>query len=224
MFKKLLDSLAKPAQGREDFDSSPFDDPVAQRMSWTPLTRGGTIFRTHGLVEVVAGRLEFRATRGAIFCYLILLQIALGVLGILIGVPIFLASPEENVLGAGDLIMALISYLFVLAFAILAVCVFYFGTMPIVFDKGSRFYWKGRTSPDLMINRDARSDWTRLKKIHAVQVIEARTSDGIRSYELNLVIADGKRLNVLEHGNRERLRQDATTLADFLGIPVWDGS
>jgi hypothetical protein len=42
------------------------------------------------------------------------------------------------------------------------------------------------------------------------------------SYELNLVLDDGSRINVVDHGNLERLRSDAQTLSQFLGKPVWD--
>ncbi len=42
------------------------------------------------------------------------------------------------------------------------------------------------------------------------------------SYELNLVLNDGSRINVVDHGNLKRLRSDTQTLSQFLGKPVWD--
>ncbi|MDP6491172.1 MAG: hypothetical protein QGG69_05335 [Kiritimatiellia bacterium] len=42
------------------------------------------------------------------------------------------------------------------------------------------------------------------------------------SYELNLVLQDGSRINVVDHGNKTKLREDAATLSEFLGRPVWD--
>ena len=44
------------------------------------------------------------------------------------------------------------------------------------------------------------------------------------SYELNLVLANGRRINVVDHGNIESLQKDARTLAAFLDIPVWDAT
>ena len=44
------------------------------------------------------------------------------------------------------------------------------------------------------------------------------------SYEMNLVLNDGKRLNVVDHGNQAKLREDAQTLATFLNVPVWDAT
>ena len=42
------------------------------------------------------------------------------------------------------------------------------------------------------------------------------------SYELNLVLQDGERLNVVDHGSFDVLREDAAKLGEFLGVPVWD--
>jgi hypothetical protein len=44
------------------------------------------------------------------------------------------------------------------------------------------------------------------------------------SYEINLVIEEGKRVNVVDHGNLEQIRKDAGTLSRFLGCPVWDAT
>jgi hypothetical protein len=44
------------------------------------------------------------------------------------------------------------------------------------------------------------------------------------SYELNLVLDDGSRINVVDHGNLERLRSDANALSQFLDKPVWDAT
>ena len=44
------------------------------------------------------------------------------------------------------------------------------------------------------------------------------------SYELNLVLADGSRVNVVDHGNLPRIRRDAAMLAGFLGVPLGDAA
>ena len=57
-----------------------------------------------------------------------------------------------------------------------------------------------------------------------VGVRQACSGDKSRyySYELNLVLEDGSRLNVIDHGNVEAIRADAQKLAAFLGKPLWD--
>ena len=44
------------------------------------------------------------------------------------------------------------------------------------------------------------------------------------NYELNLVLKDGERINVVDHGNLKKIQDDANTLSNFLGKPVWDAT
>ena len=44
------------------------------------------------------------------------------------------------------------------------------------------------------------------------------------SYELNLVLHDGSRINVVDQGNLKRLRSDANAFSQFLDKPVWDAT
>ena len=37
-----------------------------------------------------------------------------------------------------------------------------------------------------------------------------------------LVLKGGERINVVDHGNLKRIREDANTLPNFPGKPVWD--
>ncbi len=66
-----------------------------------------------------------------------------------------------------------------------------------------------------------------LSSIHALQLLSEFVSgskNSYHSYELNLVLNDGSRINVVDHGNLERLRADASTLSQFLDKPVWDAT
>lgn len=40
------------------------------------------------------------------------------------------------------------------------------------------------------------------------------------SYELNLVLSSGERINLMDHGNKSSLLDDAQTLSTFLNIPI----
>ncbi len=44
------------------------------------------------------------------------------------------------------------------------------------------------------------------------------------SYEINLVLHNASRVNVIDHGNHQAVIEDAETLAQALGVPLWDGS
>jgi hypothetical protein len=112
-------------------------------------------------------------------------------------------------------------------FAIAGGCLYYFGTKPIVFDKHSGCFWKGRKNPDLVFNKDSIKVWTQLEQIHALQLIAEHCSSNkcsYYSYELNLVLKDGERINVVDHGNLNKIRDDANTLSKFLGKPVWNAT
>ena len=73
----------------------------------------------------------------------------------------------------------------------------------------------------------------RLDEIYALQLIREgmRSSDSgvgssskssFISYELNLVLASGKRVPVIDHSARDQIQKDADTIVRFLDVPLWD--
>jgi hypothetical protein len=103
---------------------------------------------------------------------------------------------------------------------------------PIVFDRSSGYFWKGSKNPAEQSDPDSVANSAQLEQIAGLQIlsehVESRDSDGstsrFHSYELNLVLDDAVRLNVVDHGNLVALRQDAAMLAEFLDVPVWDAT
>jgi len=80
-------------------------------------------------------------------------------------------------------------------------------------------------SPDQVFNKDLIKHLAPLDQVHALQLVSEYCSgnkSSYYSYELNLVLKDGRRVNVIDHGNINRIRQDAQTLSNFLGKPVWN--
>ncbi len=57
-----------------------------------------------------------------------------------------------------------------------------------------------------------------LEQIHALQFIQV----SMQFYELNMVLNNGDRVNIIDHDNRKILHEDAVNIAKFLGVPVWD--
>ena len=43
-----------------------------------------------------------------------------------------------------------------------------------------------------------------------------------KSYEMNLVLKDGERILVIDHGDQKQVESDAAMLAVFLNVPVWN--
>jgi hypothetical protein len=217
MFEKLTQELQNLAGDRKAVDPSRFGDPIAAQTGWTP-ARGDAAFGDK-LVEVSSGRLEFRASVGAKLSSLVFL---LAGLGVLIGFPVLKLSSGGLSFDKNTVMPILIGLVFSVSGALLL----YSGTAPIVFDKRKGYFWKGRKAPDEVFAGKALKYSARLEGIHALQLISEycsgpKTPSHYR-YELNLVLKDGKRINVVVRGDRNKLRDEARTLSVFLGKPVWD--
>lgn len=67
-------------------------------------------------------------------------------------------------------------------------------------------------------------DMVPLSSIHALQIITEKVTtknSSFLSYEINLILSDKKRINIVDHGNYERILSDSKQLGDYLGVPVW---
>jgi len=218
MFKKIMQKLQGLANRRDAFDPSRFDDPIAMQTEWTPAKSDGASFRTHKLVRVDFNRLEFRASMGAKLFYLVFL-----LAGVAMSIGFSASKLSRGAFSFDiDTIMPVLIGLF---FAIVGGCLFYFGTVPIVFDKSNGSFWKGWKAPNQAFDKKTLKHYVKLEKIHALQLISEYcrgNKSSYYSYELNLVLKDGKRVNVIDHGNQKTLKEDAATLATFLRKPLWD--
>ncbi len=199
----------------------------AARTSWEPLRpKDGVNYRTRFSNRQSKHLLTFEATRTSkvvVVCVLVFSVICL-VIGTLIT---YLWLSGVGAKGEGDA--------GVLKFAgpgFLAGAIFFGGLgfylkwkllQPIVFDLRIGRYWRGASTPD-----DDRS--VALADVHALQVIEkwvkqtGPNSGGYSSFELNLVMTDGKRHNIVDHGDPEALRADAEELGNHLQKPIWDAA
>jgi hypothetical protein len=160
MLRRFLHKLGALSTDGHAVDPSQFADPVAHQTGWEPAKSGGASFCTHKLSRVNSFRAEFRATVGAQVFYLLFL-----VLGVVLTV-VFLSSH----LSKSDATLsfdAVLPVLIGLVFAITGGTMFYFGTAPIVFDKSSGHFWKGRKDPNKALDRMAHDEFTRLEQIHS---------------------------------------------------------
>ena len=112
-------------------------------------------------------------------------------------------------------------------FAVVGACLGWFGTIPRVFDQRHAAFWRGRRLPTPMEFVARGNSSAPLSSIHALQLLSefiSGSKSSYYSYELNLVLHEGSRINVVDHGNLERLRSEANTLSQFLDKPVWDAT
>lgn len=217
MLKDLVRKLQSFTGGNNVFDASQFGDPIAEKTKWVPLKNGGTNFRTHELVLVNPDRMEFKATSLSKLCYLVF-----AIFGISF-IILFLSTIPAD--GFSINMNSLISPLAGLLFTAIGVFMFYKAATPIVFDKLNGLYWKGRKTLSEVSDYEASTTSARFETIHALQIVSEYcrgSKSNFYSYELNLVLKNGNRINVIDHGSYKKLRKDADTLAEFLGKPVWD--
>jgi hypothetical protein len=119
--------------------------------------------------------------------------------------------------------------LFGLVFVAIGAGLYYVATRPIVFDLKRRVFCKGfRMSGESWTRQPGNSKGTfkiEMDKIRALQVLSEYcrgNKSSYYSYELNLVLDDATRVNVVDHGDLRALREDAATLGLLLSVPVWD--
>jgi len=219
-------AAARARQRQEKIEEFQRGDPVASQTEWDPAVGGGTNFCTRRLVQASVHRLEFRPTVTArvfplifFFCGVVVLVIA--------GYQ-FATGGFENPM------LAVFVPLFGCVFAGAGGLLYWLMTRQIAFDRTLRCFWKGKM-PMSVADTEYRNSAVSLDRIHAIQLVSERVTSSsgsgshrrrssYYSYEINLVLEDGSRINVVDHGKVDRIRQDARQLAEFLDVPVWDVS
>lgn len=220
ILSQLVDELKKliPRE-RIAFDPATLDDPVALKTGWDPLKGGGTNIRTHALRISDEGVYSFRPTVGFIFFCSFFSLIGLGVLGLM---------AHMIVQGREPLFPAVfLTFLLGGAFSAVGVCLLIFQAKPVVFDKKTGRSWRGWREPreDFEHGLEKTSLLCQLDSVHALQIVSERVrtkNSSYLSYELNLVMMDGSRINVVDHHDIKQIRKEAAQLGEYLEAAVWD--
>ncbi len=218
MLDKIANSLkefATAGGSSKPFDATQFGDPLAEKIRWSPLAQGGSSIRLRKLQER-RGDIVFAPTFTSLSLFSL---ISLTITAVLVWAAVDMIKKPE-LFEVSSLIIPAILLLFLFA----SLAFIYSQLLPIVFSKevGS-FYKGGRDRVGVLSN-------CLLEEIAAIQIVGElvrSTVDGrgsYRSYEMNLVLTDGLRVNVIDQPNRKKVLKDAATLAKYLGVPVWDGT
>ena len=195
-------------------NSTDYKEELKSIVSTSPLIYGGASFKTNVLIESSSSKLVYKPTIGtAIFCFIFL---AVG-LGVLYFNTIHLFNADSSIKNFNWFLI-----IFGLIFSTAGGVMFYKFYKPRVFDKQLGIYYKAYR-PNISYNRNS-INVIPLKSISALQIIgEHVKSDkgSYKSFELNLVLSDGSRKNVVDHGNLKSIINDAEILSSFLNIPIW---
>lgn len=216
IFESIKTALSGLGKGGNHFDPSSLQDEIAMKTKWIPAKSGGTNFCTHVLEDVSADRVEFSMTTMA--------TIFPGIF-ILVGLSTMIATA---IAGIKEDSMAFIGVPFGGLFFLIGFLILRSWMTPRIFDKRVGFYWKGKKDSNQVDMREIKENCA-LRDIHAIQLLQeycrnnSSRSGGSSyySYEINLVLKDGERINIMDHGKRSVIIRDAEKLARFLEVPLW---
>ncbi|REL33469.1 hypothetical protein DYD21_11915 [Rhodohalobacter sp. SW132] len=216
--KNITDQISQRKNG-VTFDAARFNDPIAEQVNWTVIKAGGSNFQTHKLVEAGSSRIESEPT---------LISKIFPMIFVIMGLAIPLVLISAGYLsGNQDLFhMSFASVLFGLIFV--GVGAFFFRKLSekMIFDKLKNRFWvekpgKEKNMTELMNNE------LKLSDVHAIQLVSKFLKGNNKSfyiYEMNVVMNDTQRYNVMRHGKKRQIRRDAAKLSKFMGKPIWDAA
>ena len=191
-------------------------DNIKSKVDTSPLNSGGASFKTNVLIKESSSKILYKPSIGAAIFGFIFLAIGLGVL--FFGIyPLF-----GNNFNFAEVEWFLL--IFGLIFATAGGFTYYMFYMPRVFDKQIGYYYKAYKFKIHDSNKSASKSQIPLNSIIAIQLIGEHVKNdkgSYKSFELNLVLKDGSRKNVVDHGNLKSIISDAEILSDFLDVPIW---
>lgn len=216
IFEKMDEMIRKNNENPDNIEFKVGDD-VIDVVSWKPKMKGGTNFKSHKLYERGRSRLEFKTSPFVKIMAIITFIIFVSVLYLYItdGVKHDIAEAMGIITFFAGL-MFVISLLWYLIFSI-----------PIIFDKSEGYFRKSKKSVRELGNVIDNKRYIKLSEIYAIQVLSEyiervnRKSKSYYSYEINLVLKDATRVNVVDHGNKTSALRDSDKLSKFLGVPLW---
>ncbi len=193
------------------------DDEVVNKTKWSPLISGGKNFKSHNLFTINDNRLQFRISlRATLFYFLFILT----------GATLLFLSLFKNMLDLDFFNNPVYGGVMGLVFTVAGLFFFYKNRTKITIDRSYPALWRGDIDPAATINPYSIDGYISLNDLHAIQVIREYISSehkSFSSYEINLVFHDGSRVNVIDHGDKNKILEQSHQLADFLGVPLWDG-
>ncbi|MEP0265203.1 hypothetical protein [Dokdonia sp.] len=212
----MLSSIKKFFGIKEEPPLNPaiFNHPLAEKTSWEPLKHGGSSHKNVNLIKVDNNTLEYKPnTVSKVFTYLFLVG------------PILFLVIRHFVFKNDDNNSEVLFLLVPIAMTIGGAVTTYFLHRPHKFDKKLGYHYKSYKNPTSKRDIQSSHGWTLLSSVEGIQIIKERVktkNSSYKSYEINLVLENGSRKNVIDHGNYEAVKKNAKTIADFLGVPYWD--
>lgn len=218
-FKKLNElkmRVDRVDKARLDFKR----DKVFTKVSWEPLKPGGSESKFKKLKQVNDSIISYKFSIG----YLLFIFILSTVLSFMLLTTIeLLISQKESVKSFNKI-------LFYSSFIIGLIITINQSLKSITFDKELGYFFIGKKNVLNNIDRE-NINYCLLNHIHAIQIIkehcttkESKSNRTVEydSYEINLVLKDGNRINVIDHSDLNSINEDVKIIQRYLNVPIWN--
>jgi hypothetical protein len=187
-------------------------------LDWSPAAPNGHPFPTHRLVMSKPTRLELRMTPSARRAVWVFALMAAFFLAAAIG-------STFEMIQEGSSIEYVLGIPMCLAIGLLL------GWLAVtsnrgsygrrIFDSECGYYWP---APNVAVARRPPAEAVSLANIRGLQITSEQVDAGeavFDAYELNLVLIDGRRVNVIDHSGLATVHANAKQIASFLRVPLW---
>lgn len=189
------------------------DDPIASQIKWTPVRGGGANYKTSTLEELELNKIKIKPSwRIYLFA------------SFFVGSGLFAFFDGLFASSGLWVIVSLIIIVVPLKFISRDFKEIYIDKVGgLIYEKKNFIFKKFNSSPLLSEN---------INNIHAIQVIGEHISNSsssggssnYKSFEINLVFKDLRRVCIMDHGKHSSLIEDAKKISTFLNIPIWDAT
>ena len=185
-----------------------FKDPVAQKTEWKPILKESSgNFRIKRLSQDGETKLGFKAPAGSMAVYRNCALAGLAGLALMVFTQ------------TGTLVLRVLAVIAVL----IGLWGIYLQSEPISFDKTAGVFRRGRKQT---IKLDEIYALQLLSRVVDVKVPPKKGQKGqlnrINTYELNVVLNDGSRVNVIAHAGLKEIVEDGNSISNFINKPLWD--
>ena len=225
--KKWVDTMHDKEKKKEKYMQDrikSFNDPIAWKTNFDSLVGWWSNIQTHTLQYDAFWNIVFKQH---VLLWFIFLSVFLWV-----GWSILLPHLWDIIIHAEDIhIIDIYSMGAWILFIIIWIIVFYLSTQNSkIFDFQNGYFYPLRYKKKFwenIHNNRIKGKIAKISDIYALQIIKKRVRsnrDIYDSYELNIVLKNTDRINVINHGVSYIIREDAQEIVDKLRVPVWDVS
>lgn len=223
--KTFMDDIAKKAQEKQEKLNNylnSIDDEIVKKSSFIPLKRWWTNIKSHYLIIDIFWNYIFKVKWLFPIVFLWLFSIPL------IATLVFFLKDLQILWANTDFWSYVWQIIFSLIFIAPAWLLFHFLFRSYIFDFQNWYFYDTRLTKklfELLPKEKYKDKIIPIKEIQALQIISERVhgkNTSYTSYELNMILKDSSRVNIIDHWNLDEIRKNAENLTNKLWVKVYD--